>query len=140
MEDEKKKRTSPKMHDVDLGFAKFKVTRQAIIIFTFTLFMWLIAMLTTIYRLQNTPLAGSPALIGTTIISMIFAIGYAILVGYIFNCVVVGKCIVLSWVFVGIYSFGAFLYILMAIGLYTAKSFPRPETMKSLKRSFSPRK
>lgn len=121
----------PVMLDVDLGFTKFKVSRQAIIIFTLILFIAIVNGAITLY-VTRSHLVFSPTFFAIKMLSVLIIIGFAILMGYLFNCVVVGKCIVLSWVFVGLYVFSAFAYLAIAIGISTGEAIGTPVIMEKL--------
>jgi phosphoglycerol transferase MdoB-like AlkP superfamily enzyme len=131
---------NPVMLDVDLGFTKFKASRQAIIIFTLVLFIAIVGNAISLYTMRS-QMVLSPLFFATITLFAVLVICYAILTAYIFNCVVVGKCIVLSWVFVGFYVFAAFVYIAIALGLSTSEAIGRPAIIEQLRlRTISPKK
>ena len=104
------------MQQVDLGFVKFEVTRQAIIAFVFGFFFLLLSMATTII----VPMYKSGNISNGFIIAFIaffvaISILYGILAGYTMNCIIVGKCIKLSWIFSGLYIFMTVFYFLLFI-------------------------
>ena len=104
------------MQQVDLGFVKFEVTRQAIIAFVFGFFFLLLSMATTIivpmYKLGNT---SNGFIIAFIAFFVAISILYGILAGYTMNCIIVGKCIKLSWIFSGLYIFMTVFYFLLFI-------------------------
>jgi hypothetical protein len=122
----------PVMLDVDLGFTKFKVSRQAIIIFTLFLFIAILSGSITLFAMRSI-IVFKPVFIAIMMLYALIILGFAILIGYIFNCVIVGKCIVLSWVFVGLYAFAAFAYIAIALGIFTGEAIGSPAIIEKLK-------
>jgi hypothetical protein len=44
-------------------------------------------------------------------------IAFATLLAYMVNCLIVGKCIKVSWVIVGLYSFFTIIYLAMLMGI-----------------------
>lgn len=104
-----------KMQQVDLGFVKFQVTRQAIISYVLAICFMLLSMGISLIPLYKMGFISTGVLMAICIFFVCIFILYGILVGYTINCLVVGKCIKLSWVFVGLYGVITLLYFIVFI-------------------------
>jgi hypothetical protein len=100
-----------KFHQIELGKNKFQLSTQAIIMFVFTFMLVLLGLILPFLK-NKTPM---PIFAFNLVLFAIVAIGYAILVAYAINCMIVGKCIKLTWAFVGIYAFFVLIYLMTTI-------------------------
>lgn len=103
------------MQQVDLGFAKFEITRQAIMAYVFGFTFLLLALGVNIALLYKSGKITSTKAIIMFVIFAIIAILYGILAAYTVNCMVVGKCIKLSWIVPSMYAFISVGYLLVFI-------------------------
>lgn len=117
-----------KLVDVDIGFSKFKVHRQTIAIFVLGT-VYLILMLGVLsYHVLKTM---SPAMFAMMFgLYTLIAVGIAIYMAYVVNCMLVGKCVKLSWIIVGAYVILIAVYIGKAISLYRGDDAPTPGSIK----------
>jgi hypothetical protein len=105
-----------KLVQVDLGFTKFNVHKQAIIAFVLAIIIVVIAIGIVSYPLLKMM---SPVMRAMMIgLYAIIAIGLAIYIAYIVNCLIVGKCVKLSWIIVSLYVLTCIVYIGRAIKFY----------------------
>lgn len=112
------------MEKVDLGFVKFEVSRQAIIVFVLAAILLFMIFGSLLYIQKDK--WTTPLFIASAVVYVLIILGFALLAGYIMNCIIVGKCITLSWVFVAYYSLLTIVYVLLAIGIV---SIPKKELM-----------
>lgn len=103
------------MHQVDLGFVKFEATRQAILAFVFGFAFFLLSSMVAIIPLYKAGLIGGGFMIAFAIFFAAIAILYGTLAGYSINCMVVGKCIKLSWIISALYIVTTVFYLLLLI-------------------------
>jgi hypothetical protein len=104
------------MQQVDLGFVKFEATRQSIIAFVFGFAFFLLSMaIAIIIPPYKAGLVGSGYVIAFGIFFAIIAILYGILAGYSINCMVVGKCIKLSWIMSLLYVVVTVFYFIIFV-------------------------
>lgn len=122
------------MQRVELGFVKFEVTRQAIIAFVFSCCFFILALGIKVAILYKYGLISNSGILFLAILYLIIAILYGILVGYSINCMIVGKCIKLSWVYIGLYIFITLMYFITFINLMM--SGEPPSNLKKNLRSF----
>ena len=114
------------MHQVDLGFIKFEATRQSIIAFIFSSAFILLSIGVSIIPLYKAGMVSTGFLIVFGIFFAAIAILCGILYGYSINCMVVGKCIKLSWVFSGFYVLLTVLYfIIFVASVMSGSSLPQ---------------
>lgn len=116
------------MHQVDLGFIKFEATRQAIIAFVFGFAFFLLSSAVAIIPLYNAGLIGGGFIIAFAIFFAAIAILYGILAGYSINCMVVGKCIKLSWIISSFYVGVTVLYFILLISSLLSDNTAMPQT------------
>ena len=121
----------PNMQQVDLGFTKFEVSRQSIIVFTFFTFINIVAVGIMLYTTHT--VFSTVYLVIYAIIYMMIVISFAILLGYIVNCTIVGKCIKLSWVIVGFYSFFMMIYLATLMGIAVGSAIGTKAIINGLK-------
>ena len=104
------------MQQVDLGFVKFEATHQSIIAFVFGFAFFLLSMaIAIIIPPYKAGLVGSGYVIAFGLFCAIIAILYGILVGYSINCMVVGKCIKLSWIISLLYVVISVFYFILFV-------------------------
>lgn len=120
------------MQQVDLGFVKFEATRQAVIAFVFACCFGILALGIKVAILYKYGLISNSGLIILAILYLTIAILYGILIGYSINCMIVGKCIKLSWVFVGLYIFMTVVYFITLINIIVSGEVP-PRLKKNLR-------
>lgn len=93
---------------------EIEVSRQAIIASGLIAFV-LLAMLAVQLRARQMT---SGQLSTAVVVFSTIALAYAFLAGYMVNCVVVGKCIKLSWFIVALYAVLAMMYALILVGAF----------------------
>lgn len=120
------------MQQVDLGFVKFEATRQAVIAFVFACCFFILVLGIKVAILYKYGLISNNGLIILAILYLTIAILYGILVGYSINCMIVGKCIKLSWVFVGFYIFMTVVYFITFLNIMVTGEVP-PRLKKNLR-------
>ena len=104
------------MQQVDLGFVKFEVTRQAVVAFVFGFAFFLISMaVAIILPSYNAGIVSTGFLIAFGVFFGTIAILYGILAAYAINCMVVGKCIKLSWALTIMYVVVTVFYFLLFV-------------------------
>jgi hypothetical protein len=116
------------MQQVDLGFTKFEATRQAILAFVFGFAFFLLSSVVALIPLYNAGIISGGFILALCILFAAIAILYGILVGYSINCMVVGKCIKLSWIISAFYIVLAVLYFLLLILSIASGSNNMPQT------------
>lgn len=105
-----------KFHEVEFGKTKFQVSTQGIIMFVIAMLLIMLSGLAIIFTIRK--FISLPYIIALFTIYAIIAVGTGILAAYSINCMIVGKCIKLTWVFISIYIFITFLYFIIAILSY----------------------
>lgn len=124
------------MQQVDLGFTKFEVTRQAIVMFVFATILVFLSSAIAIIPLYKAGIVSTGFFVAFAIFFVIIAILYGILGAYAINCMVVGKCIKLSWIFTGLYAFvSVFYFLLFVISIISGKPLPQSPLSKSMSKS-----
>jgi len=104
------------MQQVDLGFVKFEVTRQAVVSFVFGFAFFLLSMaVAIILPSYNAGIVSTGFLIAFGVFFGTIAILYGILAAYAINCMVVGKCIKLSWTLTIMYVVVTVFYFLLFV-------------------------
>jgi hypothetical protein len=101
------------MEQLNLGFKKLEVSKQAKIAFYTWVVSFVCFILITLFK--------RPVGLGPAILSSVFIFVMGILTTYVVNCMVVGKCYVYSWFLVGLSIFNAVSYIfILSLGSMTA--------------------
>lgn len=102
------------METIDLGFKKFEITRQAFIVFIALIISFFLQLMVLIFFTED-----------SGILSYILFIMYiAIIIPlYVYgtNCLVTGKCIVLSWIVAMVYVGLAIVFSIAMILIAIAK-------------------
>lgn len=102
------------MEKLTIGDTTIEVSRQAIIASCLFAFM-LLAMLAVQLRIRQLT---TGQLSTAVVVFSTIALAYAFLIGYSVNCLVVGKCIKLSWFLVALYAVLAMVYALALVGMF----------------------
>lgn len=108
------------METISIGDTSFETSRQSVIATGLIAF----ASLALISIRIHSKLASTTMIV----MSCVLAFAYAIIAGYTVNCMVVGKCIKLSWAVVSMYAFLAIIYAIIALKYFSS----------SERRSYSP--
>lgn len=98
------------METIDLGFKKFEITRQAFIVFIALIVSFFAQLIILIFFIKDS----------TVLQYIIFVIYISLvvpLVIYSNNCLVSGKCVVLSWAVSMFYVGMSFINVIALIGL-----------------------
>ena len=96
------------METIDLGFKKFEITRQAFVVFIALLISFFAQLIVLIFFVEDS------GIVAYTFFIIYIAIMIPLLV-YANNCLVSGKCVVLSWVMSMFYIGTAVVYVIAMI-------------------------
>ena len=119
-----------KFHQVEFGKTKFEVSTQAIIMFVLSIVVSLLSILLMILSVRN--ILPLPALIILAAIYLVIAVGLCILMAYAINCMIVGKCIKLTWFYVGLYAFFFCLSMINILIAFNRGGVPKNEAFASM--------
>ena len=119
-----------KFHQVEFGKTKFEVSTQAIIMFVLSIVLSLLSILLMLLWVRN--ILPLPTLIILAVIYLVIAVGLCILMAYAINCMIVGKCIKLTWFYVGLYAFCFCLSMINILIALTRGGVPKNEAFASM--------
>jgi hypothetical protein len=119
-----------KFHQVEFGKTKFEVSTQSIIVFVLSIVLSLLSILLMIISLRN--ILPLPTIIILAVVYLVIAVGLCILMTYAINCMIVGKCIKLTWFYVGLYIFFFCLSMINFLIAFNRGGLPKNEAFSSL--------
>lgn len=102
------------MDTIDLGFKKFEITRQAFIVFIALILSFFIQLIALIFFVEDA------SIVAYAIFIIYIAIMIPLMV-YTNNCLVSGKCVVLSWVMAMFYVTVAVVNVIAIIMIVMSK-------------------
>jgi len=115
---------TPELVTLKIGKKEYKVAKQAQVVF----YLYLISIVIAVLSFFVNPAHG------LNILNLLLSLLTLILVTYVTNCLVVGKCNMYAWFIVGLAAFsatinvGAFIYLLTMTGKYKMQ---KPKTRGS---------
>ena len=115
---------TPELVTLKIGKKEYKVAKQAQVVF----YLYLVSIVITVLSFFVNPSHG------LNIMNLLLSLLTLILITYVTNCLVVGKCTMYAWVVVGfavlstIVNVGAFVFLLTMSGKYKME---KPKTRMS---------